>query len=312
MKNEQVKVEPPKYIKACDEAMDRLKDMGTNEEIAGLCFFHNKFLAENEPKVLFYSRSAAWGNQGNIVESMLDNMRREPAILKMVTSAFSTYMLETIKPDESSVVRQDFRRALLAFLNKEPDKDPSTSKDDAERIFRLIRAKLPERTSQITALEKYIKDYRRAGLKDIAMYMHQEITRLRNEITADETRIEKERQDANRLRQQMQEVGRVRQKWIAERHELLQLEHDYDSLGRRVRNYRTMIDRLTTEMEALQQEQRDLQRNNPQFDPNSAAKKKRQQLAERKRERAARKKKGKEGETVNITRSCSQMLRKAE
>lgn len=309
---EQNKVEPPKYIKACDEAMEQLKNMGTNDEIAGMCFFHNKFLAPTEPKVLYYSRAAAWGNQGNIVESMLDNMRREPAILKIITTAFSTYMLETIRPDESSVVRQDFRRALLAFLNKAPDKDPATAQEDAERIFRLVRAKVPERTSQIAALEKYIKDYRKAGLKDIALCMHQEITRLRNEITADETRAENERQNANRLRQQMQEVGRVRQKWIAERQEQLQLEHDYDSLGRRVRNYRAMIERLTAEMEALQQEQRDLQKQHPQFDPNSAAKKKRQKLAERKRERAARKKKGKECETIDMTRSCSQMLRKAE
>lgn len=299
----------PAYIQEADSAVARLQAMGSTDDVAGLCIFRSRLPKQGTPDRLVYDRTAAWGTEKNIVESLIISMKDKPVILKIITTAWSTYMLENITPRDSDPSRQDLRRSLLAYLNQSPDHDPATSKEDAEKIFRLVRAKITERAAQITAYEKYIKEYRKAGLRDIAMLMHQEVTRLRNEITADESRAEAERLESNRLRQQMQEVGRVRQQKIAEQQELLRLEHDYDSMGRRIRNYRAMIDRLTSEMEALQQEQRDLQQRNPQFDPNSAAKKKRQQLAERKRERAARKKKGKES-LPDTTRSCSPMLRR--
>lgn len=285
---------PPAYIQAADAAMNQLKALGTDDEVTGICFFHNTYTKDADPRTFDYYRAAAWGKESQCVNAIVNNMENQPVLVKIIARAFATYIFKTVKPDSTDVNLQELRKSLLAYLGEKPDQNPATAEEDAERIFRLVRVKVPERQSQITAYEKYIKDYRKAGLRDIALCIHREISRLRDEITADETRAENERQNANRLRQQMKEVSRVRQQYITERQEQLRLEHDYDSLVRRVRNYRTMIDRLQSEMDALLQQQRDLQQQHPQFDPNSAAKRKRQQLAERKRERAAHKKKGKE------------------
>lgn len=298
----------PDYIAAADSSMDELRKMGSNDEISGLCFFQTNYKKDNDPtgRVYDYFRAAAWGRKDSIVNNIVYNMESQPAILHIITNSFSSYIFEHVKPEDSNVVKQGLRRALLDFLGKPSDKNTSSPQEDAERIFKLVRAKLSERTAQITALEKYIKDYRKAGLRDIASLMHQEITRLKVEMAEDDAKTENARLEANRKSQQMREALRIKQQRQEEAFEMQRLEHDYDSMGRRVKNYRTMIERLAKEMEQLQQEQRQMEQQHPQFDPHSAAKRKRQQLAERKRERAALKKKGKvtnEGESLSLAES---------
>lgn len=279
----------PRFIAAADSAMNHLKDHFSDEHPVAMFFFGQKFAKDNLPYE--YHRCAAFGDDNFLITTISECFNMQPTAYKIITRAWYHHFLSVTKANDPDMAIRDARRAILRLIGKTEGGTPRTPEDDARDIIDQIAREHPERSDRINVLTAKAKQYRRAGLKDMQQHMDEEVARLQSAIAG------------------FDEMLRVRQLRKQEALELQRLEHDYDSMGRRVRNYRAMIDRLTSEMEALQQEQRDLQQRNPQFDPHSAAKKKRQQLAERKRERAAHKKKGKES-LPDTTRSCSPMLSK--
>lgn len=279
----------PRFIAAADSAMNHLKDHFSDEHPVAMCFFGQKFAKDNLPYE--YHRCAAFGDDNFLITTISECFNMQPTAYKIITRAWYHHFLSVTKANDPDMAIRDARRAILRLIGKTEGGTPRTPEDDARDIIDQIAREHPERSDRINVLTAKSKQYRRAGLKDMQQHMDEEVARLQSAIAG------------------FDEMLRVRQLRKQEALELQRLEHDYDSMGRRIKNYRAMIDRLTAEMEALQQEQRDLQQRNPQFDPHSAAKKKRQQLAERKRERAAHKKKGKES-LPDTTRSCSPMLSK--
>lgn len=233
-------------------------------------------------------------------------MRNDKKVFDVLFRSVMRCFIDHYAADDRDPVKRDLRRALLRTLGKNEDKQPLTQREEASRYVEQIAREHPEREDQIRVIQARIKQHRKAGLQDLALYLEDAIEEIRREAIAEEEKLVEQRLANDHRKANLEEAARVKTQYYRERQEQLRFKHDYDAMGRRVRNYRTMIERLTKEMEAIQEAQRQMQSNCPQFDPNSAAKKKRQQLAERKRERAAHKKKGKEDATP--IRSCSPMM----
>lgn len=284
-----------------------LMEKADKEDDMGVAFFCHSFLKDGKPFDFF--RWDAFGSKEKLICRMTDSFAHDRDAYHVITKAWIRHYMLTYSHDCPDLMKRDLRVMLIRVFGDENARKLVRPSDDATVIIRNLEVVYPDRQKRAEEFTNRVKQYRSKGLKDIAALLHQEATRLKASVAEEEQKATDMRNDANRRIQMANEAARVRQLRKQEAIELQRLEHDYDSMGRRVRNYRAMIDRLTAEMEALQQEQRDLQQRNPQFDPHSAAKKKRQQLAERKRERAAHKKKGKES-LPDTTRSCSPMLSK--
>ena len=297
----------PTFIAAADKALDHLKDHFALDHPAAMCFFGQKFIKDNQPYE--YHRCAAFGDDEFVVTTMSECFSMQPQAYKLITRAWYHHFLSVTKANDPDMAIREARRAILRLMNKNERGEERTVDDEAADLFRLVERDTPALDAQINVLRSKAKIFRRQGLHQMQLLIEQRIAALTDQLIqerddADRLELQSDQRRANAL--EALRVRRQRQEETALDH---RLQHDYDSMTRRVRSYRTMIDRLTREMEALQEEQRQMQQQHPQFDPHSAAKQKLRQMAERKRERAAHKKKGKEQMQDNIG-SCSQMLRK--
>ena len=282
----------PAYIAAADRAMEHLKSDFDYDHPVGMCFFGARFAHNNMPYE--YHRVAAWGDEEQLIIAIRECFNMQPKAYRTFTRAWFNHFLDHTKDDPDPKTR-DARRAILRYLNRTESGEQRTNEDEGRYLIDQIAREHPERTDRINILLAKAKVHRRSGLNDLRLMLENEAARLSEEVTNEEQLLSQRQANAR-------EALRVRQQRQQEAQELQRLEHDYDSMGRRIKNYRAMIARLTAEMEQLQQEQNQMEQRNPQFDVHSAAKRKRQQLAERKRERAALKKKGKEtDETAHIS-----------
>lgn len=293
-----------------DDAHDAiLEAMKPGEEFCDTCFIFSghDFLKNGEP--LLHHKWSAFGNRKLLVAHMATSLFGDRDALEVIQEAFIEYYSMLIAKGNKDPLLLNLRPLLLYAFGSKKQREIAFKPDDLEPQIANIKAANPSLEQQVNAMEQQMKHFRSIGRRDFATLLHREITKVKEQMALDEQKATAERSNANQRIQIAKEASRVRQLRKQEALEQQRLEHDYDSMGRRIKNYRTMIERLQAEMDALVEQQRELQQQHPQFDANSAAKRKRQQLAERKRERAAHKKKGKESLQDN-TRSCSPMLNK--
>lgn len=297
----------PTFIAAADKALDYLKDHFSAEQPAAMCFFGQKFIKDNQPYE--YHRCAAFGDDEFVVTTMSECFSMQPQAYKLITRAWYHHFLNVTKANDPDMAIREARRAILRLMNKNERGEERTVADEAADLFRTVERDTPALDAQINVLRSKAKIFRRQGLHQMQLLIEQRIAELTDQLIAERDEVDRLELQTDTRHQNAIEALRVRRQRQEETALDHRLQHDYDSINRRVRSYRTMIDRLTAEMEQLQEEQRQMQQQHPQFDPHSAAKRKRQQLAERKRERAAHKKKGKEQVQDNVG-SCSPLLRK--
>lgn len=289
------------FMSALSTYLERLRLNYTEVSPALICFAIQRI-----PDTHTYQKFAcAFGDELDLEYAIYSSMLDSKECKTYITKSFSTFVLENSKANDKKARR--LMPHLLAYLDVNEKDEPVSQEEKARYELDQIAAEHPDRESRIPLIKARAKEYRRSGLKDMQILFEREVADIIEAVERDEHEAIDRQIQADNRRANLDEARRIKRQMAEEQQEMLRLEHDYESMGRRVRNYKTMIERLTKEMEALQEEQRKLQRSIPQFDPNSAAKQKRRQLAERKRERAALKKKGKEDISSGI-RSCSPLI----
>lgn len=296
----------PDFITDFREQLQLLQQKYEKREVECVCFLSEPYF-DKEGLCDFYE-SFTFGKEDRIYKLLRRSLDGNTAMFRIISKAWYERFLAGTSPNDPNPHLRDLRRAILRYTGQDAS-EGRTVADEAADLFRQVERDTPALDAQINVLRSKAKIFRRQGLHQMQLLIEQRIAALTDQLIqerdeADRLELQSDQRRANAL--EALRVRHQRQEETALDH---RLQHDYDSMTRRVRSYRTMIERLTREMEALQEEQRQMQQQHPQFDPHSAAKQKLRQMAERKRERAAHKKKGKEQMQDNIG-SCSQMLRK--
>ena len=257
-----------------------------------------------EGKTLTYGRVSAFGNPEQLASIILDNMVQYRACRIIVCEAFSDYVVNHLTDEDPCV--KDLRRCIIHWrkhLVSGADKVVC-----AEDVIEQFVNRYPERQDCINALRAEAKRVRRSGRADLSFALLDETKRLEAAIAADDDRQQRVEQSLQAMRDSMAEARRCKQMRRDERMEQLRWEHDYEGLQRRQRSLRAHIERAQRELDALCEQERLMQQQQPQFNVHKAAKQKAQAIAARKAERNARKKKAKE--SADATRSCSPILKR--
>lgn len=296
----------PDFINDFRELLDQLRTKYQTREVECVCFLSEPYL--DKDGIFDYYQSFTFGKEERILKMLRRSLDGNTGMFRIISRAWYERFLSGTSPNDPNPLVRDLRRAIMRYTGQDTSTG-RTVEDEAADLFRTVARDTPALDAQINVLRSKAKIFRRQGLHEMQRLIEEHIAALTDQLIAqrdeaDRLELQTDQRHANAL-----EALRVRHQRQEETELDHRLQHDYDSMTRRVRSYRTMIERLTREMEALQEEQRQMQTAHPQFDPHTAAKQKLRQMAERKRERAAHKKKGKEQMQDNIG-SCSQMLRK--